>query len=650
VDGEVPFAEAAVCMIPATRRFEALALGDARGPFEVHLAAGEHTVSLEVESSRLLPLLEVAQEVMAGIRELAVGIRKVTGGSLDRYRDWSLADHLPDLAGRLIRWADALDLAHDQAAPYLSVDGRARSRETLNLRLATRALRDLAQRPDEIPRHMTRLSEGSGSAAEILGDLVAQLQSQPLTLDALYLAGSEARVPRPGLPWHRRLLEGIRRIVTSFGRAAYVTKDSGTQNLRVWVNRPRQYVTLIQSMTDRDFSRKTGVDVTFSLMPEETKLILANAAGRQPDAVLGLASWLPFDLGVRGAAADLRRLPGFGRVIDRFSPGALLPFVIGDQVVALPETQDFWVLFYRRDILSALGLGVPDTWDDVKAMLPVLQRYGMSLYLPIAAAGAFKTFPTTAPFIYQTGGDFYTQDVTRTAIDSEAALEGVRLMTELFTLYSLPLSTPNFYASFRNGSVPIGVANFEVYVKLVTAAPEIAGWWGMAPHPGQATPAGVVRWAPGSAQSMLISSRSTRILDAWAFLDWWSSTPVQVEFQERLQSGWGSEYLWNSANGEAFRRLPIPREHRAVIDLQWRWMREVIRVPGNYMLERALSDAWNKIVLDGANPRSAVDDAVVTANREIARKLRELGPDGAGRWPASTQRADIALILGWREP
>jgi hypothetical protein len=43
------------------------------------------------------------------------------------------------------------------------------------------------------------------------------------------------------------------------------------------------------------------------------------------------------------------------------------------------------------------------------------------------------------------------------------------------------------------------------------------------------------------------------------------------------------------------------------------------------MLEREISNVWNRIVFDGANPRVAIDRAVIVVNREIARKMEEFG-------------------------
>ena len=60
-------------------------------------------------------------------------------------------------------------------------------------------------------------------------------------------------------------------------------------------------------------------------------------------------------------------------------------------------------------------------------------------------------------------------------------------------------------------------------------------------------------------------------------------------------------------------------------------MREIPKVPGWYMLERELSNAWNSIVIDGENTRSVVEDAVTVIDKELQRKLTEFGYIENGR-------------------
>ena len=54
-------------------------------------------------------------------------------------------------------------------------------------------------------------------------------------------------------------------------------------------------------------------------------------------------------------------------------------------------------------------------------------------------------------------------------------------------------------------------------------------------------------------------------------------------------------------------------------------MREIPRVPGWYMLERELSNAWNSIVLNGKNTRATIESVVDLTNKELTRKLKEFG-------------------------
>ena len=75
----------------------------------------------------------------------------------------------------------------------------------------------------------------------------------------------------------------------------------------------------------------------------------------------------------------------------------------------------------------------------------------------------------------------------------------------------------------------------------------------------------------------------------------------------------------------AFAGLPWVSNHKQVILEQTEWLTEVPRVPGSYMLEREISNAYNSIVLDGDNLRTAVDLANKRINRETYRKLEEFG-------------------------
>jgi ABC-type glycerol-3-phosphate transport system substrate-binding protein len=357
---------------------------------------------------------------------------------------------------------------------------------------------------------------------------------------------------------------------------------------------------------------------------------------------------LPSYLNIRGALLDLKRFDDFNYVADRFPQGLFIPSIIEGGVYALPETINFWVMFYRTDIFDQLNLPVPDNLDEVKMILPELQRRSMNFFYPTAGMIGLKVFPGTIPFILQNGGGFFGDTIGHTMLDSEASLEGFKILTDLFTVYDLPveLHAPGFYQEFRSGAMPIGISDVGTYNLLMNTAPELDGLWQIAPFPGLVQPDGSVsRYTTGGAESGIIFSSAKRPDDAWAFMEWWTRDDVQGRYGSSLLSLYGGTYLWNTANKAAFAQLPIPSEHKAVILRQTDYMTEVPWVPGTYMVERELSNAFVAVTIDGVSVRRAMDTAVKRIDREVFRKLEEFGYTKDGETVRDFVTPDVSALL-----
>ncbi|GEM01033.1 ABC-type glycerol-3-phosphate transport system, substrate-binding protein [Halolactibacillus halophilus] len=646
VNGEIPFDEMKHYPFELKDEWYVETLGKEE-PFYIYLEQGNNEISMRVDVSPYAQVVRTIDQMMKEIEDLTLSIRQLTGNNQDPNRDWNIVEYIPEIEDTLIEWAKSLE---DELDYLLALNNKEETTTVVSLRIAADRLRSLASEPNEIPNRIHELSEGSSSATQMLGTIMIDLQDQPLLLDQLYLHGETSDLPNATAGWFTKVSDSMKRFFNSFTNNDYSVSEVDDETLEVWVNRPRQYLELLQQMTDQYFTPETGIKVQYSLMPDEAKLILANAADSQPDIALGISNWLPYELAVRGAAVDLRQFEDFKEVGQNYSPGAFLPLVVDDGVYALPETQDFYVQYYRIDILESLDIPVPSTWDDVIDILPELQRFGMNYYTPIAGAQGFKPFQTTAPYIYQHGGDLYDSDGFGTQIDSEASLKGIQLMTDLNTIYSMPLQVPNFYNHFRYTTLPIGIAEFGTYVQLTAAAPEISGWWDIAPHPGVEQEDGTVeRFATGSGQSMMMFEGSGKKHEAWELMKWWGATETQTEFAATLQTLYGPEYMWNTANVESFKQLPWPEEHKEVILEQWDYLLEVPKTPYSYMVEREISNVWNSVVFNGEITRSAVDDSIVNINRELRRKLEEFGYIEDGEKVKPYRIPTIELIEGWLE-
>lgn len=629
IDGELPNTEFENCAFAYKKDYNLYTLLDSEGnKISVPLGAGQHTISMQISMEPLRNALETIEQIMGRVNDLSLEVTKVAGTNKDKYRDFSLESYIPGIGDTLTQWADELAAVMEEARTYNPDKKKIAAFSSISI--AENQLRSLAKKPDELIYRIDELATSTSSVNQHLANLIDSLNGNDFSLDSIYLYQEDAAKQ---LPRHKNVFVkaglGIVRFCTSFGKQAYSSSNTNPEHLQVSVNRSRQHLEIMQQMITEEFTPQTGIEVDLSLMPDQTKLVLANASGDSPDVATGVNYSIPFELGIRGALKDLTQFDDFAEVAGRYTEGLLMPYVIDDSVYAIPETMNFQVLFYRKDILDKLGLEVPDTLEDVEAMLPDLQMRGLNFYYPTARTVGMKTFLDTTPIIFQSGGrlyDTYVEDVT---ITSEEVVEGFTTLTNLFTIYNLPKDVPNFYQHFRNGDYPIGISDFGTYNLISNAAPEIDGSWGVALIPGVKDENGeVMRYSSAGAEStFLFNSTPEREEQAWEFVKWWSSAQVQAEFGQRLQITYGDEYYWNTANCEAFAQLPWDSDDKEVIFEQLTWTMEAPRALASYMVERELSDAYNLVVLGAksANVREALDDAQKNIKRETLRKLEEFG-------------------------
>ncbi len=649
IDGSLPSAKARQIPFDYAASFDTAQVKDDAGAAQTFfLTAGEHTLTLRLNGAILLPVYETINRVLGEINGLSLEVVRLTGGvTTDRYRDYELLTYIPNLVEILNGWAEELDAAVEGMKGFSSTgSGSAFS----NLTLAADQLRRLALKPEDLPRRLSELSTGSNSASRMLAQQLQDIAQNDLSIDQICFYQQDAKLPE-GVSFLTGAAKSVERFVTSFGSQDYAAGTGKDGHLQVWMGRSRQYLEIVQNMVDSMFTPETGIEVDLSIMPDANKLVLANAAGTAPDVVLSLQYVVPSYLNIRGALYDLTQFPDFPEIAQRFSSGLFIPYTLGQGIYAMPETVNFWVQFYRKDILGALNIGVPDNLEQVKMILPELQRRNMNYYFPTAGMVGMKVFPGTLPLILQSGGSIYGDTIGDTTLDSEESLRGFREMTELFTVYNMPtdVPSPGFYQQFRDGTLPIGIADLATYNLLLNAAPELDGMWDISLFPGliDENSGEVLRWTTGGAETMAILSQTDMPEEAWTFLKWWSSAEVQSAFGNLLQSTYGSEYIWPTANREAFESLPLKSAHKKTILAQMEWMTEAPWVLGTYMLERELSNAFIAVSVDGTDARRALDTAVKRINRETYRKLEEFGywRDGVMLREFPTPSADVVEEL-----
>lgn len=618
-----------------TKSFKNTTVTDTDGKkMAIYFEAGTHTVTTTISNDNMRETLEIIDQIMSEISDLSLEVSRVSSTS-DKYRDIKITDYVPDVEQRLANWISTLQKQYDRLAEYSSEDKNIGALSSLNL--ALEKLESLAEEPNKIPYRVKELSTSSSSANQYLANLITDLTRNATSFDRIYLYQDGKELPGKASIFSK-IWGSILRFLSSFDSQSYSVDNSDDTHLQVWINRPRQYLEIIQRMIDTDFTAKTGIQVDLSIMPDAQKLILSNAAGTSPDVAQAVDYALPIEFALRDAAIDLTKFDGAKELMELFPAGLFVPSTMNNGIYSIPETFYFWVLFYRTDVLGKLNIGIPDTMSDVEQLLPELKNRGLDFYYPTAGTTGQRTFAMTTPLLYQNGASLYGTEAGDTTLDSEEAIEGLTRLTELFTIYDIPQEITSFYQHFRNGDIPIGVADYFMYSQLINAAPEIENSWGISLVPGLEDDNSVVqRQTAGAAQSSMIlkTKRDTKVASnngdmerdeaAWEYLKWWMSTETQVDFGITLQTTYGQEYIWNSANMEAFKSLPWKSRDKQTILTQMENIQETPRIPGTYMLEREISNVYVAVVTNGGILRTELDAAIRRIDRETERKLKEFG-------------------------
>ncbi len=612
----------------------------------LYLEQGENLVTIEITAAPFKEILDELEYLRKEVTALSSSVKQITGGIEDASRDWGLTDFIPGLVESLEEYKEVLNTMRGQVIELSSEDV-----EIVNsIDLMISNLDELIIDADNIPNHYSLLADGTTSVLALVNQSISTISTQGFELDKFYLVSSGEELNTDSLGFF-----GKSKFNTQSFFASFSTKQVDDQvfddEIEIWVNKPRQYVDVMQKVADQEFTPDTGIKVNFSVITNQTKLTLANAANETPDVAVSLDSWYAYELGLRGALVDLNAIDGIEEMIARVTPGGLLQVIVNDSLYGISETQDLYVMYYRTDVFDTYGFDVPNTWDEVVRLLPELQGNGMNFFIPLSGPGSLKSFPLTAPFFMQNEVPIFKSNALGTNLDTPEGLESLNNMVTMYELNGLDISVANFFDSFKSGEVPIGVSNFSTYIQLSNAANEIKGNWAIAPVPGMVNDDGeVLRWHPGSTTVDVIFENSQKKEQSAEFLKWWTSTEAQNAFNDMLVSIYGMEYIWNSANIEAFLSLPLPQKDLAVFATSLEWIEEVPKIPGGYIVERSISDIWNGVIFDGDDLKTLTEEKVDDINVELEKKLIEFNYiDEDGNILKEYEVPTVEKVKSWAE-
>lgn len=622
IDGRVPFQEMEQIRFPYNSNWQMTVVGG-DDPYLFYLTAGKHELTLETTLGDYAGLLRVVENSLREMNDIYRTLLMIMGAVPDSNRDYQLDRQIPETITRIGVQSDILGAA---AAEMDRLAGMKSERSALLVALS-KQLADMSKRPDTIPRRMDQFKANIGG----LGTWMLSIREQPLVIDYLVVSSPDAELPQADAPFWSKLTHELQSFAYSFVEDYNSIGDvSDAGAINVWIGTGRDQAQVLKTMIDEQFTPRTGIKVNLKLV-QMGVLLPSILSGNGPDVAMQVGNDLPVNYAARNAVQDLSVFPDFAEVAARFMPSAIVPYAYDGGTYGLPEQQVFPMLFYRKDIMAELGLEVPQTWEDIYRIIPVLQKNHMEFGLPIEVQSlAVAQLPPNDAFImflYQSNETLYKEGGKASNLDSKLSVQAFERWTELYTGYKLPLQY-DFSNRFRIGEVPIGIAAYSMYNSLAVFAPEIRGLWDFVPVPGTKMADGTIRRDAGSSGSGVVMMKAAKDKEsAWSFMKWWTDKETQVRFGREMEALMGAAARYPTANIEALSELPWPvKDYRNLME-QWEWVQGIPEVPGGYFTGRHLTNAFRGTVLEGANPRESLLDYVRYINEEILIKRKEFDLD-----------------------
>ena len=635
IDGEIPFKEAGFCNFNFSDDWQVRYLGNGDTDYKFYLSEGKHTVRFEVVLGDMGYQVEQVSESLSVINNCYLEILKLTGSTPDEDKTYGFARVMPDVISALMEESVRLKGVYN----YLTETTGLAGQQTATLQQLYNLLHKMASDEKEIAKNLETLKSQIGN----LGTWVNTAKTQPLQVDYIQIQKADEELPKADGNFFQSLWYEIKLFWYSFiidYNAMGATENTTVEPVEVWITTVanttgRDQAQIVRSLIENDFTPKTGVPASIKLVAAGT-LLPSVLAGVGPDVSLFENSTSIIDYALRSAAMPLNEFIDRDKaagtdVLSWFPDAAVIPLTLynydvetnttSETYYGLPDKLDFPMMFYRKDILADLGLEIPKTWDDLLAMIPVLQYNNMEI-------GIMKDIYT---FIHQSENDIYSNNGMTINFDNVGVLNAFSKICNMFTQYSLPYQY-DFANRFRTGEMPIGIASYGMCNQLEVFATEISGLWGFVPLPGYAYEEsnGSIRinnTANATVSGCLMLSGCDNPENAWEFMKWYTGKDFQVNYSNEIVALMGVSARPMVANIEAIYELPWTNEEATNISAQMSMLSAAPNMPGSYYLQRYIDFAFLAAYNDGENPADALLGYVNTINKELTRKRLEFGMD-----------------------
>ena len=632
VNGMLPFEEASEIRFQYAPDWQTAYMGGDNGDYYFYLEKGENTIAMNATLGELAEAVGLAKVSVDKLNNLYRELTAVTGVDPDQYRDYQITVYVPHIQ-------DVLEMEYTRLNAVVEMFGEDihSANKTSGVVDMMNSMVKLIKKPDDVAKYLKDFN----SALSSLGEWVNSINNLPLELDYLMVAGDGYELPKANGGFFANVAHNWNAFIGSFTNDFRVHAE-GSENVEkkaitVWVaTDTRKQYDIIQKMISAQLA-SADYEVNLSMVGGDT-VLPATVAGEGPDVVLHSSYSSPTNFAYRKAAYDVSQFSDFEEVYKRFPADTRSFLEYEGGVYGLPDQLSFPVMIYRKDILDSMGLEVPETWDDLMALIPYLEADNMSVYLAsneyltLGGGTSSTTVPVNAIFLsmlYQQGYELYNEEHTETYLDQVDLMKVFKGWTEYYTNQGLNYAI-NLSTRFRTGEIPLAVVDYTYVNTLNVSAPEISGKWSIAKIPGTRRADGTVDHSAASmiATCFIVSStveKDGMAQESWDFLKWWTSEETQVNYSTELKAENGEAAEFPVANVNAIANGGLKEEFKQVVLSLLEDLRAEPQIPGGYITGRVLRNAFTAVVTDNTDPVDTLYILLDDINSEITNKRTEFG-------------------------
>lgn len=627
----LPFKEASYLSFVSSNQYNTYLLGNKKTPYLFPLNEGKNRIRMRVSLAAIKDIVAIMDDSINALNQIYLDA-KVFLSDQDIERTYNIAEQIPNFKERITNIKNNLEnLVKHYNLLTKKAGGRIASVNTM-----INQLNNFIKRPNNLVRQINSFQANIAS----LGTWLMQEKEGPLTVDVFFFHSEKVLPRRIKANVFEVIGHEIKKLVYSFNPKA----KKGKNTIKVWVLAARDNAQIVKKLiAASDNLAIKNMNVQLELATSEM-LLRATTSRRGPDAAIMVHEGITMDFSFRNALENLLTYTKLEKIQNKYAPSALAPFLRNNNLFAIPETQIYPVMFYRKDIFKKFNLlfddNKPLSYEQLEKIINTIQDNKLNFFLesPInstliqrssSAIASSSNIINTALFgtiLHQMGGTYYADNNHKSALLSEQSRKAFIRYTDYFAIRNI-LPEADFINRFRSGEMPAGIISYETYNQLAVFAPEISGKWGIAEVPtflkkNEKTLANRYAILSNTPATSIILKDSKKKELAWQFLNWWLDDETQLEYGRELEVIVGSAARYPSANINTANRLPWPSNDYKIIKNARLNTVGIPQVPGGYMTTRQFKNAF-VAVMQGLDPIESLNKYVKEIDLELAKKRRE---------------------------